>query len=59
MEKAKNKKQVGILLDYSLYKELKLEAVELDLNLASYIRIILKNRKNISHNILQKSTKGG
>lgn len=58
-EKKKKKKQVGLLLDYDFYKQLKVEAVELDLNLASYVRTILKNRKNILHNISQKGDKNG
>jgi len=55
----KEKKQVGILLDYKLYKELKIEAVKRDMSLAEYIRSILKNRKNILHNIIENKTKRG
>lgn len=56
MAKENNRKQLGVLVDAGLLKQLKLEAVENDMSLADYIRFILENRSNILHNILHNET---
>ena len=41
------KKQIGFLIDVKFLRQLKKEAIDKDMSFADYVRLILKNRKNL------------